>query len=82
MSPLISTLPLLLKKPKISSLFLFNGDKLSHRLPAFGDDDGLALGLDFIHDGEAAGFEDAGRDGPGFHELVTMVITPWSSDRS
>ena len=31
-------------------LFLLDGDKLGHRLAAFGDYYGLAFGLDFVHD--------------------------------
>jgi hypothetical protein len=67
------------KKPKMSSLVFLDRNKFSHRLAALSDDDGLALGLNLVHDGEATGFESAGRD--NFHEgktFVIMLIVRWS----
>jgi hypothetical protein len=65
------TLPLSLRKPKISSFCFSNRDELRHRLAALGDDDSLSLGLHCVHDLEAAGFELAG--GYGFHGGLTAV---------
>jgi hypothetical protein len=57
-SPLISIEPLPFMKPKMSSFppedvvfSLLDRDKLGQRFAALGDDDGLALGGHFDHDG-------------------------------
>lgn len=65
MSPLI--LPFPCKKPKMSSGWRLDGDDFHYGFAAFGNNQGLAFGLDFIHDCQTPGFEFAGCHCLGFH---------------
>jgi hypothetical protein len=53
--------------------FLLDRNEFGHGLASLRDHNGLALGLDFVHDGEAVDFEFTGRDGLHDHGHYTMV---------
>jgi hypothetical protein len=73
MSPLISIFPLPLRSRRCRP-FLFQADEFGHRLPALGNNHGLALGLDLVHDGETLSFELAGGNSFGRSDHGHKII--------